>query len=207
MKLRWLGHSCFELTLDNGKVLVTDPYDDTVGYPPLRVRADAVLSSHGHHDHNYFEAVMGDPTVVNIPGVHEILGAKITGVPSFHDEAGGSKRGENLIFVIEADGLRVAHLGDLGHLPDTEAQKKALAGLDALLVPIGGFFTIDTPTAVQIIETYGPRCAVAMHFANEYCHFPISDEKEFVKLTGARYVPKAIELTKDSPAGCLVMAY
>lgn len=207
MKLKWLGHSCFELTLDNGKVLVTDPYDNTVGYPPLSVRADAVLSSHGHFDHNYFEAVSGDPAIVNTPGVHETCGVRITGIPSFHDEAGGSKRGENVIFVIEADGLKIAHLGDLGHLPDTEAQKEALTGLDAMLIPIGGFFTIDTPTAVEIIEAYRPRCAVAMHFANEYCHFTISDEKEFARLTGAQVVPNEIELTKDAPTGCIVMEY
>lgn len=207
MKLKWLGHACFELTLDNGKVLVTDPYDDSVGYPPLRVQCDAALSSHGHHDHNYFEALEGNPEIVNTPGVHEICGATVTGVPSFHDDAGGSKRGQNLIFVIEADGLRIAHLGDLGHLPDTEEQKKALTGLDMMLIPIGGFFTIDTQAAVKIIETFKPRCAVAMHFANDYCHFPVSDESEFVRLTNATRLPKEVEVTKEQPAGCCVMAY
>lgn len=206
MKLKWLGHSCFELTLDNGKVLVTDPYDPSVGYPPLKARADAALSSHGHHDHNYFEALTGDPRIVNTPGIHELFGAKITGVPSCHDDAGGSKRGDNLIHVIEADGLKLAHLGDLGHFPDTEAQREALTGLDAMLIPIGGFFTIDTPTAVRIIETFKPRCAIAMHFANDCCHFPISDEAEFVRLTGAQSLPKEIKLTKDYPTGCCVMA-
>ncbi len=176
MKLKWLGHACFELTLDNGKVLVTDPYDDSV-------------------------------EIVNTPGVHEICGATVTGVPSFHDDAGGSKRGQNLIFVIEADGLRIAHLGDLGHLPDTEEQQAALTGLDVMLIPIGGFFTIDTQAAVQIIETFKPRCAVAMHFANDYCHFPVSDESEFVQLTGAARLPKEIEITKEQPSGCCVMAY
>ena len=207
MKLKWLGHACFELTLDNGKVLVTDPYDDSVGYPPLRVQCDAALSSHGHHDHNCCEALEGDPAIVNTPGVHEICGATVTGVPSFHDDAGGSKRGQNLIFVIEADGLRIAHLGDLGHLPDTEEQQAALTGLDVMLIPIGGFFTIDTQAAVKIIDTFKPRCAVAMHFANDYCHFPVSDESEFVQLTGAARLPKEIEITKEQPSGCCVMAY
>ena len=206
MKLKWLGHSCFQLTLDNGKVLVTDPYDDSVGYPPLRVRADAVLSSHGHFDHNYFDAVSGDPIIVNTTGAWEILGAKIAGVPSFHDDAGGGKRGENIIYAIEADGLRLAHLGDLGHFPGTDAQRAALTGLDVMLIPIGGFFTIDTPTAVQIIDTFKPRCAIAMHFANRYCHFTISDESEFARLTGARTLPNVVDLTKALPTGCAVMA-
>ena len=205
MKLKWLGHSCFQLTLDNGKVLVTDPFDESVGYPAPRVRADAALSSHGHFDHNCFEVLEGDPIRLNAPGEREVCGAKITAVPSFHDDARGGKRGENLIHVIEADGLRVAHLGDLGHLPDTDEQKAALTGLDVMLIPIGGFYTIDTPAAVRIIEAFRPRCAVAMHFANRYCRFPISDEKEFVRLTGAQILPNETEITADAPKGCAVM--
>ena len=204
MKLKWLGHSCFELTMPGG-VLVTDPYDDSVGYPPLHVRADAALSSHGHFDHNYFAAVEGDPQIINAAGTFEACGAKTTATPSWHDDEAGAKRGSNLIFTIEAEGLRIAHLGDLGHLPDTDAQKAALSNLDVMLIPIGGFFTIDTPAAVSIIETFKPRCAIAMHFKNRYCSFPISDEQEFVRLTGAQRLPNAIELTKDAPAGCCVM--
>ena len=207
MKMRWLGHSCFQLTLDNGRVLVTDPYDDSVGYPPLRVKCDAALSSHGHFDHNYFDALEGDPVILNAAGEYEVFGAKITAVPSFHDGVGGAKRGKNLIHVIEADGLKIAHLGDLGHLPETEEQRAALTGLDVMLIPIGGFFTIDTPAAVKIIETFKPRCAVAMHFANDYCHFTISDESEFVRLTGAKRLPNEIEVTKEQPTGCCVMTF
>lgn len=205
MKLKWLGHSCFELTLDNGKVIVTDPYDETVGYPPLHVRADAVLSSHDHFDHNFFAAVEGDPVIVNTPGTHEVCGAKVTAVPSFHDEVRGAKRGSNLIFVIEADGLRVAHLGDLGHLPETDEQKAALSNLDVMLIPIGGFFTIETPQAVEIIGQFKPRCAVAMHFRNRYCGFTVSDNSEFIRLTGAQTLPNEIEITADAPKGCCVM--
>ena len=205
MKLKWLGHACFELTLPGG-TLVTDPYDPSVGYPPLNVRADAVLSSHGHFDHNCFDAVSGDPVIINTPGVHHACGATITGVPAFHDDARGAKRGKNIIYVIEAGGLKLAHLGDLGHLPDTDGQRAALADLDVMLIPIGGFFTIDTPTAVKLIDACRPRLAIAMHFANRYCHFTISDEGEFVRLTGATALPNEIEITRDGPAGCGVMA-
>ena len=204
MKLKWLGHACFELTLPGG-VIVTDPYDDSVGYPPLRVKADAVLSSHDHFDHNHFEAVTGNPRILNAPGVHEVCGAKITAVPAFHDEARGAKRGENLIHLIEAEGLRIAHLGDLGHQPDTDAQREALSDLDVMLIPIGGTFTITTPEAVKLIEAFRPRCAIAMHFKNRYCHFNISDETEFVRLTGATRLPNEIEITGDAPSGCCVM--
>ena len=205
MKIKWLGHSCFQLTLSNGKVLATDPYDESVGYPPLRVACDAALSSHAHHDHNCFDALEGNPVILNEPGERELFGARITAVPCFHDEVRGAKRGKNLIHVIEADGLRIAHLGDLGHLPDTDAQRAALTGLDVLLIPIGGYYTIDTPAAVRIIRKFEPRCAIAMHFANRYCHYPVSDESEFVRLTDATRLPNETEITATAPTGCAVM--
>ena len=205
MKLRWLGHSCFEITLNNGKVIVTDPYDDTVGYPPLRVRADLALSSHGHFDHNYFDALEGDCEIVNQPGEYERFGAKITGVPSFHDEVRGAKRGKNVIFAIEADGVKLVHLGDLGHQPDTEAQRALIQGADVLLIPIGGTFTITTPEAVKLIGDLKPAAAIAMHYRNRYCHFNITDCSEFVRLTGAGMLPNAVEIKKGTLGGCYVM--
>lgn len=206
MKLQWLGHSCFAVTLNDGRVIVTDPYDDTVGYPPLRVRADLVLSSHNHFDHNCFAAVAGEPEIISRPGVYARSGVTITGVHSFHDDARGAKRGENVIFAVEADGVKLAHLGDLGHLPDTPEQRALLQGVDALLIPIGGTFTITTPEALRLIETYKPRCAVAMHFKNRYCQFPITDCEDFVSRTHAAILPNPTDITRDAPAGCCVMA-
>lgn len=207
MKLKWLGHSCFAITLDNGKVFVTDPYDDTVGYPSLHVKAEAVLSSHDHFDHNYFAAVEGDYEIVNQPGAYERFGAKITGVPSFHDEARGAKRGKNVIFTIEADGLKLTHLGDLGHLPETEVQKAAIIGADILLIPIGGTFTITTDEAIELIETYKPAAAIAMHYKNQYCGFNVTDASAFIQKTRAATLPNEIALTKGALSGCYVMAY
>lgn len=205
MKLKWLGHSCFEITLDNGKVIVTDPYDDTVGYPPLHVKADVALSSHGHFDHNYFDAIEGDCEAIHQPGEYARFGARITGVPSFHDDQRGAKRGKNVIFAIEADGVKLVHLGDLGHQPDTEAQKAALKDVDVLLIPIGGTFTLTTPEAVALIREYRPAAAIAMHYRNQYCHFTITDCNGFVKMTGAKKLPNAVEIAKGSLKGCFVM--
>ena len=205
MKLKWLGHSCFEITLDNGRVFVTDPYDDSVGYPPLHVKADVALSSHGHFDHNYFAALEGDPIIVNAVGTFEYFGAKITGVHSWHDDAEGAKRGENVIFSIEADGMKIVHLGDLGHLPNTKAQKEIISDADVILIPIGGTFTITTPQAVELISTCHPQAAIAMHFRNQYCGFPVVDCAEFVSATHAKTLPNAVELKKGGLSGCYVM--
>ena len=205
MKLKWLGHSCFEITLNDGRVIVTDPYDDTVGYPPLKVQADIVLSSHDHFDHNYFDAVAGKYEIINAPGTYARDGVTITGIPSFHDEARGAKRGKNTIFAVEADGLKLVHLGDLGHLPDTEAQKAVLRDVDVLLIPIGGTFTITTPEAVRLIEEYRPAAAVAMHFKNRFCGFNVVGAEGFIAATGAKTLPNAVEVAKGSLSGCYVM--
>ena len=205
MKLRWLGHSCFKITLDNGRVLVTDPFDATVGYPPLQVVADVTLSSHGHFDHNCFDALQGDFRIIDRPGTYDCYGARITGVHSFHDDVRGAKRGDNTIFAIEADGVKIVHLGDLGHLPDTKEQDDLIRGADVLLIPIGGTFTITTPQAVELIGRFAPRCAIAMHFKNRFCGFPVADSREVMRLTGAGTLDNTIDLSAEVPAGCFVM--
>ena len=207
MKLKWYGHSCFGMTFANGTTLITDPFDDTVGYPLCMARADAVLSSHDHFDHNHIQSVAGNPKLINTPGAHEINGVRITGTHSFHDPEQGKLRGENVIFVVEADGLRIAHLGDLGHMPNEE-QLKAISGVDVMLIPIGGTYTITTPQAVEVIAQAKPRTAIAMHFKNDYCGFPITDASEFIVLTGAVEMPGVLEIAPETklPAA-VVMKY
>lgn len=207
MKLKWYGHSCFGLTFANGTTLITDPFDDTTGYPLCTARADAVTSSHDHFDHNHIASVSGQPAMINTPGAHEIGGVKVTGTASFHDPEGGKLRGRNVIFSIEGDGLKIVHLGDLGHALNEE-QLSAISGADLMLIPIGGTFTITTAQAVELIAQAKPRTAVAMHFHNAYCQFPITDEKEFIALTGAVEMPNEIEITPETalPAA-IVMKY
>lgn len=207
MKLKWYGHSCFGMTFSNGTTLITDPFDETVGYPLCTARADAVLSSHDHFDHNHIQSVSGAPLLINTPGAHEAGGVRITGIHSFHDPEQGKLRGENVMFVAEGDGLRIAHLGDLGHMLDA-AQLDAIRNVDVLLIPIGGFFTIDTAQAVEIISQAKPRIAIAMHFRNAHCGFTISDEREFVRLTNAVEMPGELEVSPETelPAA-IVMRY
>ena len=120
------------------------------------------------------------------------------GVKAYHDEVNGAKLGDNNIYIFESDDLKIAHMGDLGHEPDLK-QYAALEGTDVLLIPIGGYYTIDTETAVKIIETIKPKLVIPMHFNTEVMNFPISDEKQFVELTGAEYLnSNAIEITRDN---------
>ncbi len=195
MKIEWLGHACFRITTQSGTVIVTDPYDESVGYGALCTSADVVSASHQHHDHNCLSAVSGYKKLYDAVCDEKYSDVRVSAAASFHDDAQGAKRGGNLLFAFEADSQRVVHLGDLGHLPDV-SQLAFMRGADALLIPIGGFYTIDTPTALEIIELARPRAAVAMHFRNRHCGFPISTADEFVKKTNARQLSGCAELSE-----------
>ena len=210
MKLQYYGHACFSLRFADGTALVIDPFDPSIPYPVCDAACDAALLTHGHHDHNYTSALKGDFRTIDARGEYQVGGAKITAIASFHDEVGGAKRGNNLIFRIDAENLSVAHLGDLGHLPNEE-QLAALKGIDLLLIPIGGFYTIDTPQAEEVISLIKPRCAVAMHYKiHADDPNPISTCDAFAADMSAARMPNEIEITLESAASlpaAIIMDY
>ena len=165
MRVKWLGHSSFLLTSDKGTRIITDPYKAGGGlkYGEINEAAEVVLISHEHGDHNNPSSVKGSPQVFKGPGVKEAKGIKFTGIPAFHDEVGGSKRGSDTIFVFELDGLRICHLGDLGHELDS-VQVKQIGTIDILLVPIGGFYTFEPDVATKVVNKLAPRVIIPMHF-------------------------------------------
>lgn len=158
MKLTWHGHSCFRLEAEEGSV-VLDPYAPGsvpgLRLPPLS--ADLVLCSHGHRDHGYAEGV-------RLSGRSPAF--TVERIPCFHDDKCGSLRGENLIHVIGAEGLRIAHLGDLGHMLSPE-QIETLGRPDVLLIPVGGHYTIGPDTAAELARAVGARITVPMHYRGE----------------------------------------
>ena len=133
MLIEHIGHAEFLLTLESGFRIVTDPYDASTGYPVRVLEADGVLVSHHHHDHDAVENVSGAPQVIDYAGLHTFApGLTVTGIRADHDDAGGAKRGNTLLFLLEAEDLRLAHLGDLGCLLSPE-QLEALGRVEALL--------------------------------------------------------------------------
>lgn len=183
MILSCIGHAKFLLELENGLRILTDPYDAACGYPVTPVAADVVLVSHGHGDHAAVDTVPGDPQVIREAGTYTLApDVTVTAVEACHDDQGGAQRGKNLLFLIQAEGLRVAHLGDLGHLP-TEEQVNVLAPLDAVLVPVGGHFTIDAPTAKKVAEMLRARVILPMHYRTPATDgWPIRPVAEFTSL-------------------------
>lgn len=205
MKLTWLGHACFMLTLDDGRKIVTDPFDASVGYQTPKVACDIVTTSHAHHDHNAVDELLSYGTCLFEAGEYNFENLKISAISSFHDEAGGQKRGSNLIFKFEADGKTIVHLGDLGHITNEE-QTAFIQNADVLLIPIGGTYTITTSEAIEIVKKAAPVCVVPMHFLTPAIGFPITDEKEFAKKTEAVYLKKNTE-DVDCLKGAVIFDY
>lgn len=198
MRIKWLGHACFEITTKDGTVIVTDPFDASVGYPVPRSAADIVTESHQHHDHNDVSNLEKADLVLSEPCDTRIGGVRFSTVSAYHDDANGAKRGPNLLFVIEADGLKIAHLGDLGH-DLNEEQLAPLRGADVLFLPIGGFYTIGAEQAERIRRQIQPRLTIPMHFLTPAIGFPIGDEKPFLALNGGQYAKKKeLEIDGDS---------
>jgi L-ascorbate metabolism protein UlaG (beta-lactamase superfamily) len=199
VKISWLGHSCFKIEDDSGRVVVTDPFDDSVGYPPPRIRADVVAVSHDHHDHNNVRALKGDPAVVRGPGKRTAAGVEFEGIASYHDDRGGKLRGKNTIFCFEMDGVRVCHLGDLGHqLGEEEAA--ALGEVDVMMIPVGGTFTLDADGAKKVIGQIKPRIAIPMHFKTAAVppSFGVGPADRFLSGQKVERPGRTLEISKES---------
>ena len=180
MKIKWLGHACFLITSEAGTRIITDPYatKEDLTYGEITESADIVTVSHEHGDHNNVAAVHGKPEVVR--GSTKVKGKDFNGIASYHDRAGGSQRGSNTIFCIEVDGIRVCHLGDLGHQLSGE-QVAELGSIEILLIPVGGYFTIDARMATQVCDQLKPKVIIPMHYRTDKCAFPIAGVDDFLK--------------------------
>lgn len=158
MKLTWLGHSCFLAEQDGYRILL-DPYAGVEGYSPLaerRLQVHKILCSHDHHDHNAVDQAEVVPFEGDCP-------FSIRTVETFHDDQGGALRGSNTIHILSAGGVTAAHMGDLGHRLTAE-QVKAVGPLDAVLIPVGGYYTIDARGARAVCEALNPKCVIPMHY-------------------------------------------
>lgn len=185
MNIKWYGHSAFLITTGNGVRIITDPYQSgafggALAYGKISEAADIVLSSHDHDDHNYVGDIKGKFKLIKTAGEHRESGITILGIPTFHDPSGGRERGKNIIYVIEADDMRIAHMGDLGHILDRGAIE-SVGRVDILLIPVGGFYTIDPLEASAVVKDVMPTVTIPMHFKTGKCDFPIAPVEEFTK--------------------------
>lgn len=185
MKITWIGHACFKVE-HNGVSVVLDPYSDgsVPGLLPVREQAGTVLCSHGHGDHN---------AAANVEIVKEVGEPfQIEKIDTYHDDKNGKLRGMNIIHILEKDGYKIIHFGDIG-CPLTEEQVKRLTGADAVMMPVGGYYTVDAEEASQILAKINPKLIIPMHFSSNRFGF---DEISTVDPFAAR-MPKAVQ-TGDS---------
>lgn len=177
LEITWFGQSMF-LISGGGLRIVCDPASPQTGYNYSPVEADIVLISHDHFDHNYVSGIAGNPQVINSSGTHSFRDIEIAGLSSFHDTKGGRERGTNIIYRWNQAGFSLAHLGDLGEYPSNEMVEK-LAGLDIVMMPVGGVFTIDGAQAARLAGEIKPRILIPMHYGTPSCKIPLEKLQEF----------------------------
>jgi L-ascorbate metabolism protein UlaG (beta-lactamase superfamily) len=190
--VRWYGQSAFLVEGDDAVFI--DPFGDMGAmagrglefrYPPIEdVRAELLLVTHEHFDHNGVEAIGGDPVVIRSAGMHESPVGEVVAVASEHDDVAGTARGSNLIMCFSVGALRFCHLGDLGQGALRPEQVEAIGAVDVLFLPAGGGPTIGGQAAAEVVRTLAPRLVVPMHFRTEAINF-LDPPDPFLEALGA----------------------
>ncbi|MBU4360506.1 MBL fold metallo-hydrolase [Candidatus Parcubacteria bacterium] len=201
MTINWFGQSFFKITTKNSNgedvVIAIDPFNKDYGLKvPTKFDADIVLISHDHKDHNNVDLIKGanlspEPFVISGPGEYEIKGVMVYGIPAFHDDKQGAERGEITMFLIESEGIWLAHLSDLGQKTLENGQLEQLQSVDILMIPVGGVFTIDAKDASNIISQIEPRVIIPMHYKLPDLKLDIDNVDKFIKEQGL--TPEEIE--------------
>lgn len=205
MKIRYIGHACFEVS-ENGYSVIFDPYepDNVPGTLSISEEANDVCCSHEHGDHNYRAGV-------KLKAI-ESAPVKITEISSYHDSEGGVVRGNNTIHVLDTEsGLRAVHMGDIGHILEPK-QLELIGNPDVVMIPVGGFYTVDARQAKNIAENMGARIIIPMHYRGEgFGYDVIGPVEEFTSLFPEDmvkfYATDTIEVTKDTPKQVAVLKF
>lgn len=206
MKIKYFGHSCFELTSSLGRKILFDPYqpgafDGAVGYAPVKSKPDIVCITHSHADHSYLGDLSGKPVVIAGEGPKIVQDVAVNGFRTYHDTKQGRERGLNVLYVVQVDGMKIVHCGDLGTLPDKRTMVM-IGSVDVLLVPVGGVFTITAPIAAKLAKTLRAKYVFPMHYKTPDIGFPLEPVDKFLGLFPKDSVEKKAvsEISVEPPA-------
>ena len=198
--LTYYGHSCFRIEAENGWTAVLDPYREQ-SVPGLHLpmlQADAVFCSHEHADHNGSESVKRKTPAAEMPYAVKM-------VSTDHDDQGGKLRGKNNVLILSRDGEKIVHMGDIGCIP-SEAVLEPMKYADILMVPCGGYYTIDAKQARELIGLLEPKLAVLMHFRSGNRGYDVIASEADV----CRDIPEAVSVKeysigRDTYRGVIIM--
>lgn len=200
MEIIWYGHSCFRLVERGLATVVTDPFDsNTVGYEPLKLKADIVTISHNAPGHNFTSAVKGASHTIDGPGEFEIGGVFITGVQTDGSGRKAADKPRNTLYVFDYMGINVAHLGDLRSVP-TQAEIEALGTVHVALVPVGGGEGLNAAKAAEVVSLLEPNIVIPMHYHTPAVKMQLDRLDKFLKEMGlheAETVP-TLKVSKSS---------
>jgi len=204
MQIFWKGQSCFQIIAapekNNPVKIVIDPFSE-VGLRLPKLEADVLLTTHGHADHNNIKGVDPSagsgqgPFLIQGPGEYEVKGVYVKGIPSFHDDKEGKERGNNTIYVIEVEDLKICHLGDLGQKELTKEQMEEIGEIDVLMLPVGGVYTLAAKEALQVMSQVEPKITIPMHYAVPKLKYKLEGVDKFLKILGIKSVAPEEKLT------------
>ncbi len=202
MQIEWFGQACIKVQTKpghNGEVTcVFDPFDPKfVGLKLPKLTADIVAITHDHEDHNYQAGVEGDFFLIQGPGEYEVKQTFLYGIPGFHDNKEGAERGVVTMYLMQSEGLSLAHLGDLGQTELTDTQLEQLEGVDILILPIGGIYTLDGKQAAEIVKQIEPRLVIPVHYYLPGLKVKLDGLDKFIKVMGTK-MPSPIDKLKIS---------
>lgn len=165
-EIYYLGHAAFKIKTSQATVII-DPFDPkVVGLPWKNQLADLALITHSHGDHSYSAGIEGSPFIINHPGEYEVKGVQVFGLPAYHDSKKGAEKGLMTLYLIQVEGMTIAHLGNLGHRLEEE-QLRQMENIDILMVPVDGVGSIGPKEAVETIKELEPSIVIPMHYLDE----------------------------------------
>jgi L-ascorbate metabolism protein UlaG (beta-lactamase superfamily) len=180
-ELRWYGHTCFRIKAREATIFL-DPVDRSTGFSLGKQSADIVTLS-GDPQGGNLGAIRPEFQVIGGPGEYEMHEVFVTGGRTYQDDQQGATLGYNTTYVIDVEGLKIGHLGNLGH-PLTDAQSEALEGVDILLAPVGGAGSLTTDQAVELVTTLAPKVVIPMRYATSRGDTALGDVADFSKKLG-----------------------